>query len=242
ILKDPLTGNWHLYLSVDIDSEFVWGGLHWQTLLLTSEDLTGNWKSKGLVLENDRSYDAKHARDSTIDIIDGAWICLYKARDEDRYLRPALATSSDGIRWEKQGTFTVDGEEKYIFLSGTIFAGTDNPIFIGLERVEPDPFGYENMNYEDKYKVGHGGKPPRNFVAMKMDMENMNLETIFRTTWEPLSSYEYKEQPLLGYSSLTYDPLQNRILIYVEAIDPEYTEQLGLNDTVERLLVYESKL
>jgi len=97
ILKDPLTGNWHLYMSVDTDSEFVWGGLHWQTLLLCAEDLEGPWTSKGLVLENDKSYDAKHARDSTIDIIDGTWYCLYKARDEERYLRPALATSSDGI-------------------------------------------------------------------------------------------------------------------------------------------------
>ena len=168
--------------------------------------------------------------------------CLSKARDEDRFLRPALATSNDGINWEKQGTFTVDGKEKFIFLSGTIFAGTGNPVFIGLERIEKDPFGYDNMNYEDDYKVGHGGKPPRNFVALKLDSDNMNLKTIFRTTWEPLSSYEYKEQPLLGYGSIVYDPLKNRILTYVEALDPEYTRKLGLNDTVERLLIYETKL
>ena len=96
LLKDPLTGRWHFYLSCDTGADFVWGGLHWETLLMTAADLTGPWESAGLVLRTDQDYDALQARDSTIDIVDGRWLCLYKAINAQRQERPALATSSDG--------------------------------------------------------------------------------------------------------------------------------------------------
>ena len=41
LLRDPLSGRWHFYLSVDTGSEFVWGGLYWQTLLMTASRLQG---------------------------------------------------------------------------------------------------------------------------------------------------------------------------------------------------------
>ena len=68
----------------------------------------------------------------------------------------------------------------------------------------------------------------------------MNLETIFCVQWTPQSEYEHKRHPLLGYTSLVYDSIGNRILIYLEAIDRELTRQMGLNETVERVILYEA--
>lgn len=240
LLKDPLTGRWHLYMSVDVGTDFIWGGLYWQTLLLTSLGLQGPWHAEGLVLKNDQPYDANQARDATIDIIDGRWFCLYKAMDSDRQQRPALATSLDGIHWSKHGPLTIDGTDQPAFLSGSMFAGTNGPLFMGVGRLDwsvPD-----GVAYADEYRIGHADGPPRDFVAYSLDYRNMNLETIFRAPWEPLSPYEHKEHPLLGYASLVFDPLKNRILTYVEAIDGNLTKQIGLNETVERLLLYETKL
>jgi len=75
-----------------------------------------------------------------------------------------------------------------------------------------------------------------------MDYRTMNLETIFRAPWEPGSPYEHPEHPLLGYASLVYDPLRHRVLTYVEAIERYRAERIGLNETVERLLLYETPL
>ena len=241
LLKDPLSGKWHLYLSVDTGSEFVWGGLHWETLLLTGSHLQGPWEVEGLVLRNDQEYDANQARDATIDIVDGMWLCLYRARDADRGLRPAFATSSDGISWKKRGVLTTEGLDRPVFLSGTIFAGTSGPLFIGLERLEDNRSQREEV-FADEYRVGHGSGPVRNFVGYNLDYRNMNLELVFRAPWEPRSKYEHKEQSLLGYGSLVYDPLRNRMLTYVEAIDGQFTKKMGLNQTVERLLLYETLL
>src|SRR6056297_3562403 len=83
LLRDPLTKKWHFYLSIDVGKEFVWGGMIWQTLLLTSSKLCGPWISKGVVLKNDREYDAHQARDGSIDIIDGRYFCIYKAKDKE---------------------------------------------------------------------------------------------------------------------------------------------------------------
>lgn len=242
LLKDPLTGEWHLYMSVDAGSEFVWGGLYWQTMLLAAPDPGGPYQAEGLVLDNDQPYDMNQARDCTVDIVDGWWLCLYRAVDSHRRTRPALATSSDGITWKKHGVFTVDGSDHLAFLSGTIFAGTSGPMFIGLERPQGDPLAREDEVYADEHRVGHGGGPVPNFVAYNVDYRNMNLETIFRTPWEPGSPYEHREHPLLGYSSLVYDPLKHRILTYVEAIERYPTGRIGLNETVERLLLYETLL
>lgn len=243
LLKSPLTGEWHLYLSVDTGSEFVWGGLHWETLLLTAPRIESPWKSEGLVIKNDQPYDSNQARDATIDIVDGRWFCLYKAVDNNRRERPAFATSSDGISWRKHGVFTIDTNERLAFLSGTIFAGTNGPLFIGLEKsLEDSRVTHNGIIYADEHKIGHGGGSAANFVAYNLDYRNMNLETIFRKPWEPKSEYEHKEHPLLGYASLVCDPFKNRMLTYVEAIDGKLTKRVGLNETVERLLVYETVL
>ena len=239
LLKDPLTGRWHFYISVDTGSEFVWGGLVWQTLLLTASSLHGPWTCEGIVLGNDQIYDALQARDSTIDIVDGLWICLYKAVDKDRRERPALAVSSNGIAWNKRSCFTIDGKEEYSFLSGSIFGGSRGLIFMGLETQLDDMRQKKpDVKYYDKFAIGHGGGLT-SFVGYYMNLNKMNLETIYRSQWEPLSNYEHKDHPLLGYASLVYDPLKNRMLTYLEAIGRE-SEQVGLNETVERVILYES--
>lgn len=230
-------------MSVDTGEDFVWGGIYWQTLLLTAPDLKGPWHSEGIVLQNDQSYDSAQARDATIDIVDGIWFCLYKAVNEKREERPALATSWDGISWEKRGCLTIDGSDNLAFLSGSIFAGTNGPLFIGLEtKLEDSRVEKRDIVYADKYKIGHGGGPVPNFIACNLDYRNMNLETIFRQQWKPLSPYEHKERPLLGYASLTFDPLKSRIITSLEAIDDKLTRRIGLNETVERVLIYETLL
>lgn len=243
LLKDPFSGKWHFYLSVDTGSEFVWGGLYWQTLLLTAPQLQGPWQPDGVVLKNDQWYDSHQARDATIDIVDGRWLCLYKAVDDNRRERPALAISRDGISWKKCGPLTIDGTDQLAFLSGSIFAGTNGPIFMGLEtKLEDSRSTQDSVIYADKYKIGHGGGPPSIFAAYNLDHRNLNLEPIFRAEWKSQSEYEHKEHPLLGYASLVYDALKNRMLMYVEAIDEKLTREVGLNETVERVLMYETVL
>lgn len=236
LLRDPLTGRWHFYVSVDVGERLVWGGLNWETVLLTAPELEGPWNSEGFVLECDREYDAIAARDGTIDIIDGRYVCIYKAKNEDRVLRPALATSEDGISWEKHGVLTVDKQEFRGFLSGTLFAGCGGPLFVGVETDHDAPTE-DTMQYADEEGVPHGGGLVR-FASYTLDRENGNLDLVFRTRWEPGSEYEYENHPILGYSSLVYDTDDERILIFVEGIDDEHTEQLGLQDTVEQVLVY----
>lgn len=242
LLKDPLAGRWHLYMSVDTGSEFVWGGLYWQTMLLTAPDPGGPWEVEGLVLDNDQPYDANQARDCTVDIVDGSWLCLYRAVDAQRRIRPALATSSDGISWRKQGVLTVDGSDRLAFLSGTIFSSTSGLLFMGLERPQGDPPTGDGEGHAGQLGLLHGSGPSPSFVAYGVDLGNMNLETIYRSPWVAGSPYEHGEHPLLGYSSLVYDPLKHRMLNYVEAIDAELTKRISLNETVERVLLYETQL
>jgi len=243
LLRDPWSGKWHLYASVDTGPQFVWGGLVWQTLLLTASQLKGPWQSEGIVLKNGQSYDAQQARDATIDIIDGLWFCLYKAVDEDQRERPALAISSDGYSWKKRGIFAVEGVEKLAFFSGSIFPGTNGPLFVGLEtKLEDTRLAQDQVTYADQYKIGHGGGPPSDFVAYNIDYRNMNLEPIFSAPWKAHPKYEHEQHPLLGYASLVYDPLRHRMLTYVEAIDRALTTKIGINETVERLLLYETSL
>ena len=98
-----------------------------------------------------------------------------------------------------------------------------------------------NVAYADGYGVGHGGGPKPTFVAYEIDRERMNLEPLFSEEWVPLSNYEHPEHPLLGYASLLDDQNADRLLIYLESIDPEFTKAIGLNETVERTIVYESR-
>ena len=95
------------------------------------------------------------------------------------------------------------------------------------------------MVYADSHGIGHGGGSTPHFAAYRLDIRGRNLETVFRAPWIPLSPYEHGEHPLLGYSSLVLDPANHRMLIYVEAIDPKLSRAIGLNETVERLLVYQ---
>ena len=112
-------------------------------------------------------------------------------------------------------------------------------MFLGLERVESERTE-EDVVYADEYKVGHGGGPPRDLIAYTLDYRNRNLELIFRAPWDVRSPFEHRDHPVLGYASLVYDPVRNRILTYVEAIDGTLTKRIGINETVERLLVYET--
>lgn len=241
ILRDPLTGRWYCYLSVNHDPEFAWGGIHWQTLLVTAEDLAGPWAFGGWVLKNDQVYDAHHARDASFGIVDGKWLCLYKARDNAHIARPALATSQDGIHWRKHGPLLVDRLPRAVWMNGTFFASAHGPLFIGLEKPEDEGHAEDDVVRADAQAIGHGGGV-RNFVAYILDARGGNLECVYRERWRARSEYEDREHPVLGYMSLVGDLERNRILIYVEAIDPTLSRGIGLNETVERLLVYEVDL
>ncbi|GEM_PF-336045 len=240
LLRDPATDRWHFYLSVDTGESFVWGGIQWETLLLTSDSLEGPWESHGIVLAHDQDYDANQARDSSIDIVDGLWICLYKAMDDRRDVRPALAISRDGVSWLKTGFLTVDGEERIAFLNGSFFPGSQGPVFVGLESSLADSRQKsESVVYADEHGIGHGSSDTHG-VAYLLDRRTGNLETLYHEYWKPGSAYEHAHYPLLGYSSIVWDAQRNRFLLYVEAIDDELTRSIGLNETVERVLVYES--
>jgi len=240
LLRDPGTNLWHFYISIDIGEEFVWGGLMWQTVLLTAPKLSGPWKSEGVILNNDQKYDEFQARDGSIDIIDGKYYCIYKAKDKEKNRRPGLATSIDGIHWKKEAALTTDGNDRCAFLSGSLFSASGGPVFIGTEMIDRIDQNVEHEN-ADKHAVKHGGSEVR-FIAYKLDLKNLNLETLFRTKWKPSSPFEYQGHPLLGYSSSILDLKNERFLMYMEAIDGTYTKKMGLNHTVERVLVYETKL
>jgi hypothetical protein len=242
LMKSPLSGKWHFYISVDTGADFVWGGLYWETLLLVADELEGPWNSEGIVVNNGGTYDANQARDSSIEIVDGRWLCIYKAIDAERRERPALATSVDGIEWRKQGVFKTDGEDRTHFVSGSIFSGASGPVFMGLEiQLSDSRDDRDDVVYADDGKIGHGGGNPH-FVSYLVDVKDLNLETLFRAPWTALSEYEHERHPCLGYSSLVFDPTKSRILMYIEALDPKLTRAIGLNETVERQLVYEVPL
>ena len=233
LLKDPLTGRWHFYLSVDIGKEFVWGGSYWETLLMTADNLEGPWESKGLVLKRGETFDANQARDPTIDIIDGRYFCLYKATDTEHRTQAALATSPDGIKWVKHGPFTIDGKPQpsYVLLSGTIFAGSNGPLFMGFD-------GRRHVDNPKYRRIAVANM----FSAYNLDYRRMNLETVFTAPWKPLSQYEHEKYPAHSYMTLAYDPFKKRMLIYTEAIDPKLTKEIGLNSNVERVILFEVPL
>jgi hypothetical protein len=242
LLRNPATGLWHFFLSCDTGDTFVWGGVQWETVLLTSSNLNGPWKSEGKVLPNGDGFDACQARDSSIDIVDGLWICLYKAKDTNRQERPALATSLDGMEWTKHGPLTVDGEDRIAFLSGSFFPCSQGPMFLGIETQLADSRQRKaDVVYADEHGIGHGGGSTPHFVAYLLHRREADLETIYRAPWQPGSEFEHSEHPLLGYSSLAYDPSEDRILAYLEAIDPRKSRAIGLNETVERTVVYEMR-
>ena len=101
--------------------------------------------------------------------------------------------------------------------------------------------GNTDVVYADQHRIGHGDRPTFG-VAYRLDRRRGDLETVYRAYWEPGSEYEHPTYPLLGYASVIVDPKRERVLFYVEAIDAKLTKQIGLNETVERVLVYETRL
>jgi hypothetical protein len=241
LLKDPLTGKWHLYLSVDTGAEFIWGGVFWETLLLVAGDLEGPWESRGLVLRHDQPYDACQARDASIDIVDGEWIGFAKAYDYGGNQRTQLITSCDGVHWVKHGPMRVDGEEQYMFYaSGTVLAGASGPIFLGVARTAPRLQAPVADILDDDWKRDNA-RWHYDFVAFRVDRRRVNFETIFRAPWVARSEYELEAHPLHNYCSVVHDPYEDRLLLYVEAIGPD-SRAPSLNESVERVLVFECRL
>jgi len=231
LLRDPLTGLYFLYLSVDTAKENIAGETDkvyeskWETYLMTSEDPNGPWKGECFALVGDADYDNGEARDATIDVVDGRYIALYKARRSGTMeVHMALALSPDGRKWSKLGELTVDGETQSDFnlLSGSIFSGCTGPIFIGTKTTE----------------VIRGAALTKHFAAYAIDYRRLNLETIFEASWIPGSRYEHEEYPIHTYASLAYDSIEDRWLTAIEAVDPIFSKGPGLNSEVDRLLLY----
>ncbi len=234
LLKDPLTGKYHLYLSLDVAQENIAGfsdkiyRSKWETYLLVSDDPKGQWEPYGFVLMGDKEYDSAESRDSTIDIVDGLYIALYKARKiGTSKVNTALAYSRDGKKWVKLGVPTVNGkaQPEYFLLNGSIVSGTFGPVFVGTKTVD----------------VVEGAALTKEVVAYVIDFHNIDLKEIFSTPWRATTRYEHKEYPIHTYMTLTYDVSSNEWLIYVEAVDPTYSERLGLNTEVDRVLLFTSK-
>jgi len=80
------------------------------------------------------------------------------------------------------------------------------------------------------------------FEAYVINYRELNLEPIYRGEWRPLSPYEREDYPSHGYMNVVKDPFKNRVLVYSESIDPQYTKELGWRSQVDRLIMYETKL
>jgi hypothetical protein len=233
LLRDPLTGKYHLYLSVDVAEENVAGDekrifeSKWETLLLVAEDPSGPWQLEGFALKGDRDYDSGEARDCTIDIVDGRYLCLYKARRAGTgTVHTALAVSSDGKNWVKLGVPTVDGKPQpdYFLLNGSIHAGSLGPVFIGTAT----------------FDVVNGAALTKRFASYVIDYRNLNLESLFVAEWKPGSRYEHPQYPIHTYCNVVRDPLSGRWLMWIEAVDPTLSKEPGLNTEVDRVLLYVS--
>ena len=234
LLLDPSTGLYHLYLSLDIHEENVAGDASkvyegkWETYLMTADDPAGPWSGEGFVLRGDREYDSGEARDCTIDIIDGRYFCLYKARKAGTSrVNMALAVSRDGREWNKLGVVKINGkaQPQYLMMNGSIMAGCTGPIYFGTVTTD----------------VLKGSALTKKFAAYTIDYRNLNLEEIFTAEWTPGSRYEHPTYPLHTYSSVVYDPLRELWMMTVEAVDPLYSAGLGLNLEVDRVLLYTSE-
>jgi hypothetical protein len=235
-LKDPSTGRYHLYLSLNVSREslIVEGRAfmesRWETFLLTSEDPSGPWEPEGFVIRGSEEYDDGESRDTTIDIVDGRYFCLYKARKAGTgIVKTALAVSTNGKNWVKLGVPTVDGKNQpdYFLLSGSIIPGATGMFFIGTKTLD----------------VINGNALTKKFVAYHIDLEKLNLETVFETIWTPLSRFEHSEYPIHTYAQVLFDEIRgDRWLIWIEAVDPDHTKELGWSTEVDRLLLYTSEI
>ncbi|MEM2514531.1 MAG: hypothetical protein QXU81_09505 [Candidatus Bathyarchaeia archaeon] len=226
ILRDPLTGRYLLYISVDVSEKDAAG--RWETYLMSADDPSGPWLGEDFVLKGDKDYDSGEARDPTIDIIDGRYICLYKARStETGIVHTALAISRDGRNWIKLGVPTIDGREQpnYLLLYGSIIGGCTGPIFIGSVTRE----------------VVKGAALTDTFASYTVDYRRLNLETIFESRWKPGSIYEHPKYPIHTYVGVVFDHTENRWLTWIEAVDPTTSREPGLNLEVDRVLLYATK-
>jgi len=230
-VRDPVTGRYFLYLSVDVAKENIAGRPEktyeskWETYLISAEDPAGPWRREGFVIRGDADYDSGEARDATIDIVDGRYLCLYKARKAGTSItHTALALSSDGRNWVKLGEPKVDGrvQPDYFLLNGSISAGCAGPIFVGSKTTD----------------VVKGAALTKDFAAYVIDYRRLNLETIFSARWLPGSRYEHQEYPIHTYMNVVYDPLRDRWLTWIEAVDPICSKEPGLNLEVDRVLLY----
>ncbi|MEM2598492.1 MAG: hypothetical protein QW482_02125 [Thermoproteota archaeon] len=236
LLKDPLTGRYHLYLSLNVSRENLvvegkaFTESRWETFLLTSEDPSGSWEPEGFVIRGSEDYDGGEARDATIDIVDGRYFCLYKARKAGTAIvKTALAVSTDGKSWIKLGVPTVDGKSQpdFFLLSGSIIPGSTGLVFIGTKTLD----------------VIRGNALTKHFVAYSMDLARLNLETVFEKIWTPLSRFEHVEYPIHTYAQAVFDRIRgDRWLIWVEAVDPTHTRELGWSTQVDRLVLYTSEM
>ncbi|MFB6146441.1 MAG: hypothetical protein ABEJ08_01995 [Halobacteriaceae archaeon] len=229
LLRDPRTGRFHLYLSLHKHER------GWETGLMTADDPGGPWTAEGTVLSLDDDRDVWNARDATMGIVDGQYVAIYKSTAPGEGTRPALATSQDGFDWQKRGRFTVDGGDprpNYIrggdlmLLSGSIFAGARGPVFVGMD----------NRSIVNSTTCGDL------FAAYGVDLRNVDLEPIYQDRWTPQSPYEREDYPIHSYMNVVPDPLEDRLLVYVQGIDPEHSEAVGLDEEVSRLLLYEVPL
>lgn len=235
ILRDPSTGMYMLYLSIDVAERNIAGEegrvyeSKWQTYLMTADDPAGPWRGGGFALRCDKDYDSGEARDATIDIVDGRYMALYKARPAgEGGFNMALALSSDGVSWAKLGILKVDGKPQpdRFLLSGSITAGCTGPLFLGTETIY----------------VVKGAALTRHIASYVIDHRRMNLERVFKAEWKPGSIYEHPEYPIHTYMSLAYHPDMGRWLIMVEAVDPSRSVEPGLNTEVDRMLLYVSEV
>jgi hypothetical protein len=194
---------------------------------MSANDPAGPWSGEGFVLRCDKDYDSGEARDPTIDIVDGRYMCLYKARAADTgIVHTALALSKDGKNWVKLGVPTIDGEKQpdYLLLYGSIVAGCLGPIFIGTATKE----------------AVKGAALTDTFVAYTIDYGRRNLGAIFEAKWIPGSIYEHPKYPIHIYTGVTYDYVNDKWLTWIEAVDPTTSKEPGLNLEVDRLLLYVS--
>ena len=230
LIRDPTSGKYYFYVSANTRNPREKES-KWDTFLLKADDPVGPWSFHGLAWKRGNDYDTHGARGATIGIVDGLYFALYKATSRQRgNLRSnvALATSTNGLDWKKHGVFQLDGikQPDYLQLYGNIFAGGLGPVFMGFAR---------------KYAIAGCGLA-RDFEACIIDYRNMNLEKILSREWVPLSPFERKDYPSHGYMSIVKDPTRDRLLLYIEAIDPEYTREVGWRTQVDRLIAYETRI
>jgi len=220
LVKDPATGRFYLYLAVDI-------GRTWKTAMLSSEDPRGPWRPEGIVISNDATYDSREARDAVVSVLGGTYYAIYKASDGQR-VNASLAASSDGRRWRKTGPLTIDGNAQppFHFVYGTILEGSPGPVFVGFESAN----------------VISGAAVSRRFVSYLVNHRSNDLKSLYAAEWKPLSPFERGDFPVHSYCSLVADRERKRILLFVEAIDPEFSKEVGLNLEVDRVLLYTASL